>query len=143
MTVSCAGAVKGAVLSACRKPLQPALQNRRVATQPCDSHWICAKSVFENARCQKRKSRGRPTTEIGPWRRRRSEPFFCTKLSARDPKTRAGERRGLGLSIMSCSLLAWRLQPLLDPEPRKSPEPSRWDPEPNSQTHSGHQAPHG
>lgn len=31
-----------------------------VATQPCDSHWICAKSVFENARCQKRKSRGRP-----------------------------------------------------------------------------------
>lgn len=30
-----------------------------VATQPCDSHWICAKSVFENAECQKRKSRGR------------------------------------------------------------------------------------
>lgn len=26
------------------------------------------------------------TTEIGPWRQRRSEPFFCTKLSARDPK---------------------------------------------------------
>lgn len=36
------------------------------------------------------------TTEIGLWSRRRNEPFFCTKLSARDPKTWAGERRRRG-----------------------------------------------
>lgn len=30
------------------------------------------------------------TTEIGLWRWRRSGPFFCTKLSARDPKNMGG-----------------------------------------------------
>lgn len=29
-------------------------------------------------------------TEIGPWRRRRNEPLFCTKLSARYPKIPSG-----------------------------------------------------
>lgn len=45
-------------------------------------------------------------TEIGPWRRRRSKAFFCTKLSARDPKPWAGERGRHGLHTMSCILLA-------------------------------------
>lgn len=75
-----------------------------VATQPCDSHWICAKSVFENAGCQKRKSRGRPHDRNRPMETE-TKPFFCTKLSARDPNTWEGERR-CGLSIPSCILLA-------------------------------------
>lgn len=115
------------------------LQEDAVACSPESSLWppspvthtgsvqnLCLKTLD----VKKGRAEADRTTEIGPWRRRRSEPFFCTKLSARDPNTRAGERRRCGLSIVSCILPVQRFQPLLDPEPGKSPESSRWEPEP-------------
>lgn len=70
------------------------------------------------------------TTEIGLWRQRRSKSSFCTKLSAKDPKTWVGERGGRGLHAMPCIHPAEPLQLLLDPEPGKNPKPRRWVPEP-------------
>lgn len=101
-----------------------------VATQPCDSRWICAKSVFENAECQKRKSRGRQHDRNRPVETETSKSSFCTKLSAKDPKTWVGGRGGRGLHAMPCIHPAEPLQLLLDPEPGKNPEPRRWAPEP-------------
>lgn len=61
-----------------------------VATQPCDSHWICAKSVFENARCQKRKSRGRPHDRNRPVETETKRAFLLHRTLCQRSKTTGG-----------------------------------------------------
>lgn len=122
---------KGAVLSS--------LQEDSPACTPEFSMWppspvthagsvrnLCLKML----NVKKGRAEADSTTEIGPWRQRRSKSSFCTKLSAKDPKTWVGERGRRGLHAMPCIRPAEPLQLLLDPEPGKNPEPRRWVPEP-------------
>lgn len=69
---------------ACRKMLRPALQNSPCGHTACDSHWICAKSVFENAECQKKKGRGRQHDRNRPVEKETKRAFllyqtFCQR----------------------------------------------------------------
>lgn len=77
-----------------------------VATQPCDSHWICAKSVFENAECQKRKSRGRQHDRNRPVETETEQVFLLHQTFCQRSKNMVGERGRRGLHTMSCVLLA-------------------------------------
>lgn len=98
--------VKGAVLSSLQ-------EDSRVCT-PEFSMWppspvthtgsvrnLCLKML----NVKKGRAEADSTTEIGPWRQRRSKSFFCTKLSARDPKT--WWERGEDVACTPCHVSSW------------------------------------